>query len=112
MADGEPTQYGRPDINACMDYLKARIPTLNGTEKSNRRDCHFLLTAMQKAYPGYDPVVCVKRLINIALNDPWHRQKMAGFNYLHNKKGELILLGKPPNQKPAYKMEGGLRKWD
>ena len=100
MADGEPTQYGRPDINACMDYLRSKVgPTLNGSDKTNRQDCRNLLAAMKKDYPGYDPVIAVKRLINLAMNDPWHKTRATSFNYLYWKKGDLILLGKPP-QKP------------
>lgn len=104
----------RPDVTECMEYLKAKLKgaPMDGNEKDNRRVCSILITALKRDYAGHDPVVMVKRLINIAFADQWHSRRAAGFDYLFNHKGKLIQLGLAQRPDKAYKQVGKLRKWD
>lgn len=114
MAD-EVKSFGREDINECMAYLKGKLRggVMDGSTGDNRRYCNHLIGAMKKEYPNSDPVVCVKRIINIAFMDSWHMNKATGFRYLYYNKGTLIQIGLAQRpEKPKYRMEGGLRKWD
>ena len=90
-----PASFGRPDINECMSYLKEKLrgAPMDGNEKRNRMYCGNLISALKKDYPNHDPVVGVKRLINIAFADSWHSSKAVGFEYFYYKKGTLIQLG-------------------
>ncbi len=86
---------------------------MDGSIEGNRMFCKHLLTSLKKDYPNHDPVVGVKRLINIAFSDPWHATKAVGFHYLFYKKGTLIQLGLAQRpEKQSFKQEGKLRKWD
>lgn len=94
-------EYGRKDVNSCMGYLKEKlgVTKLDGTVTKNRQMCTHLLNHFEKEFPKSDPVVCVKRLINIALADDWHKTKATNFYYLWNNMASLVLKGK--HQKEA-----------
>jgi len=98
----EPQTYGDPAVNEVIAYLKGvrGIPTLDGSAQHNRRYAKMLLSAMKADYPDIDSVALVKRLIDIAQTDNWHRQKAAGMSWLYYKKGELIALGMAAKPKP------------
>jgi hypothetical protein len=86
----------RPDINEAVRYLKEKLGVmkLDGTVNKNRQMCTHLLNHFEKEFPKSDPVVCVKRLINIALADEWHKTKATNFYYLWNNMATLVLKGK------------------
>lgn len=97
----------RPDVTECMEYLKAKLrgAPMDGNDKRNRMYCGNLISALKKDYPNHDPVVGVKRLINIAFADSWHSSKAVGFEYFYYKKGTLIQLGlaqRPEKSRSPY----------
>ena len=76
--------YGNGDINVCTQYLRDRLgSSLDGSVKENRLYCYNLLRKMKKDYPDVEPVVQVKMLIDLAMQDKFHRKNATGFKYLY-----------------------------
>ncbi len=118
----QPEQY-RPIIDECIGYLEWKLGVrCDGSVKNNRHMCRHLVDSMLTEYPEADPVVCIKRIVNIAMSDHWHRDKSTNFGYLYRNRARLILLGLEQKRlqvtkvaipdTPKYKTEGKLRKWD
>lgn len=86
--------YGRPDIVECLDYLKHHTGgLLNGSVKQNRMDCKNLIAAMWGQFQPTNPVVCVKRLIDVAMKDGFHARNANSMGYLLRNKATLVKLG-------------------
>ena len=76
--------YGNADINTCIQYLQEKLgASLDGSVKENRQYCYNLLRKMKKDYPNVEPVEQVKMLIDIAMQDRFHRRNVTGFKYLY-----------------------------
>lgn len=113
----------RLDINECIEYLEGKLGVrCDGTLKGNRQMCKHLIDAMLKDYPEAHPIVCVKRLVDIAMSDHWHRGSATNFGYIYRNRARLILLGLEQKRlqvtkvaipdTPKYTTEGKLRKWN
>ena len=75
--------YGNKDINECITYLREKVGgQLDGTERENRRYCYNLLRKIKKIYPEANTVEQVKKLIDIALEDKFHKRNATSFKYL------------------------------
>lgn len=111
------TQYGRADINACLDYLSKSMNGLpmDGSREQNRRYCKLLLDFFGQKYSLQDmPVKAVCRLIDLAREDDFHKRNATSMGYIWRNKGRLMQIGmeKRGKIKPAPKVVGGLRKLD
>lgn len=72
-----------PDISELMSYLKEAVGgQLDGTEQKNRQYCYNLIRRFKKAYPDLDPVVQIKLLIDVGIEDPFHSKNLTSFQYL------------------------------
>lgn len=82
--DGVKAQgYGNADINVCIEYLKEKLgASLDGSVKENRQYCYNLLRKMKRDYPNTEPVAQIKMLIDVALQDKFHRKNITSFRYL------------------------------
>lgn len=75
--------YGNQEINICIMYLQEKLgASLDGSIKENRQYCYNLLRKMKKDYPNIEPVIQVKMLIDVAIQDKFHSQNATGFKYL------------------------------
>lgn len=76
--------HGNVEINECMEYLKDKLgASLDGSVKENRMYCYNLLRKMKKDYPDVQPVAQIKMLIDVAMQDKFHRKNVTGFKYLY-----------------------------
>ena len=84
-------QYGNPQINECLDFLKGQLKgELDGASKYNRNFCHNLLNRFKKEFPLRDPVFLVKWLINFGLTDDFHGPNITNFRYLYYNSRNII----------------------
>jgi len=84
-------QYGNPQINECLDFLKSQLKgELDGASKYNRNFCHNLLNRFKKEFPNKDPVFLVKWLINFGLTDDFHGPNITSFRYLYYNSRNII----------------------
>ena len=87
----KPNSYGNEDINTCISYLKERIDAeLDGSDKENRRYCYNLLRKLKKQYPDTEAVDNMKLLIDIGLQDRFHRKNITSFKYLFYNAQRII----------------------
>lgn len=84
-------EYGNPDINICISYLKEKIQgSLDGTQKSNRQYCYLLINRLKKDYPENVASEQICKLIDIASLDDFHSKNLTSFKYLYNNAGKII----------------------
>jgi hypothetical protein len=87
--------YGKTDINECIEYFERRLGMrCDGGVKANRNYTMLLLKDMATQFPGSDPIVCVKRLVNIALSDDFWKTKTTNFGVIWFNRGRFILMGR------------------
>lgn len=111
------TQYGRADINACIEHLRVALGELpiDGSVKQNRNDCKLLLDFFGQKYSHQDmPIKAVCRLIDIARSDDFHRRNATSMGYIRRNKGRLMQIGAEQKGKTKQPppIVGGLRKLD
>lgn len=89
----------RPD--EILAYLadKMQPVPLNDTHKMRRVFARHLIKWSESEYPGVDPLVVARRLINIAVWDPWHRRNAMSISYIYRHRGKLVLLGLEQKEK-------------
>lgn len=98
----KPSSYGNEEINACISYLKQKIDAeLDGSVTENRRYCYNLLRKLKKQYPDTEAVNNVKLLIDIGLQDRFHRKNITSFKYLFYNAQRII---------QSYKSDYGIGK--
>lgn len=103
---GAPRQFGNPQINQCMEFLKSKIEAeLDESNKKNRNYCHSLLQKFKKQYPNKDPIVLVKWLIQFGLSDDFHRPNITNFRYLFNNAQKIINKAKEKYKKQEEDFE-------
>jgi hypothetical protein len=80
------TQYGDPNINSIIYYLKEKlsIPDLDGSEKINRQYARLLLQKSKKGLDG------VKWLIDQAAEDGWWHNHITSTRDLWNNKVKIV----------------------
>lgn len=78
-------QYGNPDINFLISYLKEKLnlPMLDGSEKQNRRYAYLLL----KKFKEVDKI---KLLIDVASKDKFWSTTIASFRQLYYNAVQII----------------------
>jgi len=87
----KPNSYGNEDINTCISYLKEKIDAeLDGSDKENRRYCYNLLRKLKKQYPDTEAIDNMKLLIDIGLQDRFHRKNITSFKYLFYNAQRII----------------------
>ena len=87
----KPNSYGNEDINTCISYLKQKISAdLDGSVKENRRYCYNLLRKLKKQYPDTEAVDNIKLLIDIGVQDRFHRKNITSFKYLFYNAQRII----------------------
>jgi len=87
----KPNSYGNEDINICISYLKQKISAdLDGSVKENRRYCYNLLRKLKKQYPDTEAVDNIKLLIDIGVQDRFHRKNITSFKYLFYNAQRII----------------------
>lgn len=91
-APEEKKQYGKPEINKLIDYLKekAEIAVLDGAQKENRNFCQHLINKIGKEKPNLSAVDGVKLLIDYGLKDKFHSKNITNFKYLYNHSNSII----------------------
>ena len=91
LGEAVKTEYGNPDINICISYLKEKIQgSLDGTQKANRQYCHLLINRLKKDYPDSVASEQICKLIDIASLDDFHAKNLTSFKYLYNNAGKII----------------------
>lgn len=88
--EASPQTFGNPDLNEIINYLKNQLGTdkLDGSIKWNRIYAQNLLKRFK-----YD-VDRVKKYIDYALSDPFHRQNSTTFKYLYNNLNKIAQKAK------------------
>lgn len=76
-------EYGKPEINELMDFLKEQIKVVDGSVKDNRNYCNLLLNKIKKTYPEQNAVESIKLIIQEGLKDEFHGKNIVGFKYLY-----------------------------
>lgn len=87
----EQAQYGNPDINEVIGYLKESVPLLDGSQRENRQYAKLLLDKVAKV--GKDPtksVDAVKFIINSAVQSSFHSKNATSMKYLYYHAGSII----------------------
>lgn len=82
-------------IDEIIAYLadKMRPVPLNDSHKMRRIFVKHIIDWSEREYPGVDPLVVAKRLINIATADDWHRRNAMSLGYIYRNRGKLVMLG-------------------
>jgi hypothetical protein len=87
----EPKQYGNPEINQCIEFLKSSLGgSLDGTIQKNRIFAKHLMGKMKKDYPDKEPVEQIKALITFGRKDNFHGKNMTSFEYIYKNKQKII----------------------
>lgn len=81
-----------PEINELVEHLtKALAPAaMDGTIEKNRQMAKHLLNKMAKSYPSTDPVKTSKRVIDLAMQDGFHRTVATNFDYIYRHATAII----------------------
>lgn len=83
--------YGRADINAVMEHLKAvNNGMTDGSDLMNRKHCNTMLARMKKWFPGKDEVRLLIHLIDVAKADVKYGHNMTNMYYLIKNGSSII----------------------
>jgi len=100
-------EFGIPEVNEIINHLKDQLPggLLDGTVKINRNAAFRLIQKIKKGFPGADPVVNIKLLIDAGMNDDFHSKNLTSFTYLDKHFQKLVANGKRQQQKSGDKID-------
>jgi hypothetical protein len=91
-------EYGNPEINECVSFLKAQLDgELDDSAAANRRWCKLLLDKLHKTYSDTSPVDNVKALIIAARKDKFHKRNATSFRYFFYNAQRIIQSQKSSN---------------
>jgi phage replication O-like protein O len=95
-------QYGNPQINECISFLKESLGgSPDGSQKENRRFCKLLLDKFKKDYPEEDNVYQIKFLIEVAKRDSFHAKNATSFKYLYYNAQKIVQSARYQSKKPT-----------
>lgn len=80
-----------------IDYMKDKLGgvPMDGSDTNFHCAGHLIgFFRTSEEFKGVDPMAACKRLVDIALQDEFHKQYATSLSYVWGKKGKLILLGR------------------
>jgi hypothetical protein len=93
-----------PRVDDLMTHFRELLgASLDGSVQQNRRDCAELLQRMEADYPDRDAADTVKTLLQVALQDQFHRKNTTHFGYLLKYAQKIIQSYKTSKANPNGK---------